>query len=41
MATMLEVGWQILRGEQETFPLARLLGLVLSPYSGLSGSYLC
>jgi uncharacterized protein (TIGR00369 family) len=29
MATMLEVGRQMLRGEREPFPLARLLGLVL------------
>lgn len=29
MATMLEVGRQIVRGERETFPVARLLGLVL------------
>ena len=28
MATMLEVGQQIVRGERETFPLARLVGLV-------------
>jgi len=29
MTTMLEVGRQIIRGERETFPVARLLGLVL------------
>jgi uncharacterized protein (TIGR00369 family) len=29
MATMLEVGRQIVRGERETFPAARLVGLVL------------
>ena len=27
--TMLEVGQQIVRGERETFPIARLLGLVM------------
>jgi uncharacterized protein (TIGR00369 family) len=27
MATMLEVGRQIIRGERETFPVARLLGM--------------
>jgi uncharacterized protein (TIGR00369 family) len=29
MATMLEVGQAMVRGERETFPVARLLGLVL------------
>jgi uncharacterized protein (TIGR00369 family) len=29
MATMLEVGQQMVRGEREPFPLARLLGLVM------------
>src|ERR671927_603811 len=29
MPTILEVGRQIVRGERETFPVARLLGLVL------------
>lgn len=29
MATILEAGQQILRGERESFPIARLLGLVL------------
>jgi uncharacterized protein (TIGR00369 family) len=28
MTTMLEMGQRIVRGEQETFPVARLLGLV-------------
>ena len=26
MATMLEVGWQMIRGERELFPVARLIG---------------
>ena len=29
MTSMLEIGRQIVRGERETFPIARLLGLVL------------
>src|SRR5271156_1497560 len=29
MATMLEVGRQMVRGEREMFPVARLLGLVM------------
>jgi uncharacterized protein (TIGR00369 family) len=29
MATMLEVGQQMIRGEREIFPLARLVGLVM------------
>lgn len=29
MATMLEIGREIVRGERESFPVARLLGLVL------------
>jgi len=30
MATMLETGLQMIRGERELFPIARLLGLVLT-----------
>src|SRR5262245_2549271 len=29
MATMLEIGREIVRGERETFPVARLVGLVM------------